>query len=134
MSVRSKSESAVDLVARAEAARVRHVDLQFTDVMGSVKTVTIPASQLGDAMEHGTWFDGSSVESFARTAEADMYLVPAPATSQQLPWPAEPTARLICWATTPDGEPYPGDPRGALLRATRRAERLGFDYRGGPAI
>ena len=134
MSVRSKSETAVDLVARAEAARVRHLDLQFTDVMGAVKTVTIPAAQLRDAVEHGTWFDGSSVESFARTAESDMYLVPDPTTFQLLPWAVEPTARLICWATTPDGEPYPGDPRGALLRALRRAERLGFDYRVGPEI
>jgi glutamine synthetase len=134
VAIRSKPDVAADLVARAEAARVRHVDLQFTDVMGSVKTVTIPASQLGDAMEHGTWFDGSSVESFARTAESDMYLVPDPATFQQLPWPAEPTARLICWATTPDGEPYPGDPRGALRRAIEHAARLGFEYRVGPEI
>jgi len=131
---RSKPEAAADVVARAEAAHVRHVDLQFTDVMGAVKTVTIPAAQLGDAVEHGTWFDGSSVESFARTAESDMYLVPDPATFQLLPWAAEPTARLICWATTPDGQPYPGDPRGALQRALQRAQRLGFEYRVGPEI
>jgi glutamine synthetase len=134
VAVRTKSEVAVDLVARAEAAHVRHVDLQFTDVMGAVKTVTIPAAQLRDAVEHGTWFDGSSVESFARTAESDMYLVPDPATFQLLPWTQEATARLICWATTPDAEPYPGDARGALLRAVQRAERLGYEYRVGPEI
>ncbi len=128
------TESASELAARAEAAHVRHVDLQFTDVMGAVKTVTIPAAQIGDALEHGTWFDGSSVESFARTAESDMYLVPDPATFQLLPWAQEPTARLICWATTPEGEPYPGDPRGALLRAVKAAEQLGFEYRVGPEI
>src|ERR1700730_15786852 len=134
MSVRSKSETAVDLVARAEAARVRHLDLQFTDVMGAVKTVTIPAAQLRDAVEHGTWFDGSSVESFARTAESDMYLIPDPTTFQILPWAAEPTARLICWATTPDGDAYPGDPRGALRRAIHVAGRLGYEYCVGPEI
>src|SRR5579864_3753638 len=134
MAIRTRADTAADLVAQAEAARVRHVDLQFTDVMGAVKTVTIPATQLAAAMEHGTWFDGSSVESFARTAESDMYLVPDPATFQVLPWAAEPTARLICWATTPDGEPYPGDPRGALQRGLLRAERLGFEYRVGPEI
>ena len=134
MAIRTKADSAADLVARAEAARVRHVDLQFTDVMGAVKTVTIPAGQLGAAMEHGTWFDGSSVESFARTAESDMYLLPDPATFQLLPWAGEPTARLICWATTPDGEPYPGDPRGALRRAIDAAARLGYEYCVGPEI
>ncbi|TMB93005.1 MAG: glutamine synthetase [Chloroflexi bacterium] len=132
--MRTKGEVAFDLVARAEAAHVRHVDLQFTDVMGAVKTVTIPAAQLGDAVEHGTWFDGSSVESFARTAESDMYLIPDPATFQLFPWVAEPTARLICWATTPDGEAYPGDPRGALRRAIEAAATLGFEYRVGPEI
>ena len=66
--------------------QVRHIDLQFTDVIGGVKTVTIPASQLGEAIAHGTWFDGSSVDSFARTAESDMYLIPDPSTFQLLPW------------------------------------------------
>ena len=113
---------------------MRHVDLQFTDVLGSVKTVTIPSQQLGDAMEHGTWFDGSSVEGFARTAESDMYLVPDPSTFQVLPWAAEPTARIICWAVSPDGEPYPGDPRGALRRAIERAAQLGYEYRVGPEL
>ncbi|HZU77393.1 MAG TPA: type I glutamate--ammonia ligase [Dehalococcoidia bacterium] len=108
--------------------------MQFTDVVGGVKTVTIPAGQLQDAVEHGTWFDGSSVESFARTAESDMYLVPDPDTFQLLPWAAEPTARLICWACTPDGEPYPGDPRGALRRAIDVAGAQGYGYRVGPEI
>jgi glutamine synthetase len=99
-----------------------------------VKTVTIPAGQLGAAVEHGTWFDGSSVEAFARTAESDMYLVPDPSTFQLLPWAPEPTARVICWATSPDGEPYAGDPRGALRRALQHASELGFDYCVGPEI
>jgi glutamine synthetase len=124
-----------DVLSRADKAGVRYVDLQFTDVMGVVKTVTIPADQLRAAFEHGTWFDGSSVESFARTAESDMYLVPDPGTFRIIPWTGTPpTARLICWAHTPEGEPYPGDPRGALRRAVEAAAQLGFDYRCGPEI
>ncbi len=123
-----------EIVAAAEKSNVRYVDLQFTDVMGAVKTVTIPLNQLGDSLEHGTWFDGSSVESFARTAESDMYLVPDPSTFQVLPWSRPLTARLICWARTPDGEAYPGDPRGALLRAVEHAAGLGFEYRVGPEL
>ena len=72
----TQREAPPDLLARVEEAHVRHIDLQFTDVIGGVKTVTIPASQLSEAIAHGTWFDGSSVDSFARTAESDMYLVP----------------------------------------------------------
>ena len=123
-----------DAVAAARAAGIRHLDLQFTDVTGAVKTVTIPADQLSSALEHGVWFDGSSVESVARTAESDMYLRPDPQTFAVLPWPETPTGRMICWVTTPDGEPYPGDPRGALRRAVERAAQLGFIYRVGPEI
>src|SRR5450631_371573 len=123
-----------DIISRVAAAGVRQVHLQFSDVLGTVKTVTIPASGLDAALERGVWFDGSSVEGFTRTAESDMYLVPDPATLQLLPWAAEPTARLICWARTPDGEPYTGDPRGALQRAVDHAATLGYDYRVGPEI
>ena len=130
----TQKEAPPDLLARVEEAQVRHIDLQFTDVVGGVKTVTIPASQLREAISHGTWFDGSSVDSFARTAESDMYLVPDPSTFQLLPWGDERTARLICWATTPDGEAYQGDPRGVLRRAVEDAERLGFEYHVGPEV
>jgi glutamine synthetase len=130
------SETAGDrsLADRIAEAGVDHVHLQFSDVLGTVKTVTIPAAGLEAALEHGVWFDGSSVEGFTRTAESDMYLVPDPATLQVLPWAAEPTARLICWARTPDGEPYSGDPRGALQRSVDHAASLGYEYRVGPEI
>src|ERR1019366_4137097 len=112
-----------DALAVAQAAGIRHLDLQFTDVTGSVKTVTIPADQLA-----------SSVESVARTAESDMYLVPDPATFAVLPWAEAPTGRMICWLTTPEGEAYPGDSRRARRRATARAAGLGYEYRVGPEI
>jgi len=123
-----------DVATRVAEAGVRHIHLQFSDVLGTVKTVTIPTAGLDAALEHGVWFDGSSVEGFTRTAESDMYLVPDPTSLQVLPWTAEPTARLICWARTPDGEPYSGDPRGALQRAVNHAGTLGYDYRVGPEI
>ena len=128
------ADMADDVLAQSEAAGTRYIDLQFTDVMGAVKTVTIPADQLADTIEHGTWFDGSSVKSFARTAESDMFLVPDLETFRVLPWATPVTARLICWAHTPDGEPYPGDPRGALRRAIEMARELDFEYRCGPEI
>jgi glutamine synthetase len=123
-----------DAVAAAEAAGIRYLDLQFTDVMGSVKTVTIPADQLPSALERGVWFDGSSVESLARTAESDMYLVPDPFTFAVLGWAPVPTGRMICWVTNPEGEAFPGDPRGALRRSIERAAGLGFEYQLGPEI
>ena len=71
---------------RAEKEKVRFVNLQFTDIVGMVKSVTIPIEQLPDCIEHGKWFDGSSIEGFARIAESDMYLVPDLSTFAVIPW------------------------------------------------
>ena len=128
--------AAEDILRSAEAESVRFVNLQFTDITGVVKSVTIPFHQLADSIEHGTWFDGSSIEGFARIAESDMYLKPDISTYQVVPWERgeNTTARLICQVFTPDGHEFPGDPREMLLRALRDAESLGFDYYTGPEL
>src|SRR5215469_10922790 len=64
------------VLARLEAEKVRFVNLEFTDVVGMAKCVTIPVEQFPDCLEHGKWFDGSALEGFARVAESDMYLFP----------------------------------------------------------
>ena len=74
---------------QAEAAKVRFVSLQFTDIMGVVKNVHIPFHKFGDAVEHGLWFDGSSIEGFARIHESDMYLDPDLETFGIIPWESD---------------------------------------------
>ncbi len=115
---------------------VKFIDLQFTDVGGAVKNVTIPTRELEAAVNHGIWFDGSSIEGFARIAESDMYLVPDPSTFAVLPWLTgdEATARLICDVYTPDGQPFIGDPRAVLKRIVGEAEKMGFIYNTGPEL
>ena len=121
---------------RAERDGIRFVNLQFTDIMGLVKTVTIPLHKFQDAVEHGLWFDGSSVEGFARIHESDMFLRPDLETFNPVPWDqgAHPTARVICDVFTPDGEPFLGDPRGVLRRQMERAVKLGFRFQTGPEL
>ncbi|MEX0587162.1 MAG: glutamine synthetase, partial [Patescibacteria group bacterium] len=75
-------ERARELLAQVKADGVRAVSLQFTDLGGSVKSVTIPAHALPDALDKGIWFDGSSIEGFARIHESDMLLRPDPDTYQ----------------------------------------------------
>src|ERR671929_1798293 len=118
-----------DVLKQAEDEHVRFVNLQFTDITGAVKSVTIPIHQFQDSIEHGTWFDGSSIEGFARIAESDMYLLPDISTFRVVPWERgeNTTARVICRVFTPNGEPFPGDPREVLMRALREAQELGFD-------
>lgn len=128
--------SYADLLARTEQHRIKFIDLQFTDVAGLVKNTTIPVHELPAALEYGIWFDGSSIEGFARVAESDMHLRPDPSTFAVVPWlhDEEATARLICDVYTPDGQPFQGDPRGVLRRVLRQAEQMGFQFNTGPEL
>ena len=95
MTASSEKERVLGL---AEQEAVRYVSFQFTDILGVVKSVTIPIHQFEAAIDHGLWFDGSSVEGFTRIHESDMYLQPDLATFGVIPWEreADVTARVIC--------------------------------------
>jgi glutamine synthetase len=123
-----------DLLTRAKEDRVKFFSLQFTDVTGAVKSVDLPIHRLEAVLEDGVWFDGSSVEGFARIQESDMRLVVDPSTYATLPWsPAEMRrARVFCDIYQPDGQPFPGDPRGALKRLLAKIEERGWVFNVGP--
>jgi glutamine synthetase len=125
-----------DIIKRTEADGVQFISLQFTDILGTTKSVTITRSTLPEALERGVWFDGSSIQGFARIQESDMYLMPDPRTYRVLPWSAEERrrARLLCDVHGPNGEPFAGDPRYALRRAIARAEEMGYTYNCGPEL
>ncbi len=80
------------ILATIQAEGVRFVNLEFTDVVGMAKCVTIPVEQFPDCLIHGKWFDGSAIEGFARVAESDMYLFPDLATFAILPGKVRPQA------------------------------------------
>ena len=125
------------LLAHVAQHHVAFVNLQFTDILGMVKTVTIPAGELSDALDHGVWFDGSSIEGFARMVESDMYLMPDPSSYTLIPWDQHDglsTARLICNIYTPDGKPFAGDPRHVLATVTKHAADLGYEFRVAPEL
>lgn len=125
------------LLRRVAADNVAFVNLQFTDVLGIGKTVTIPVEELPDALDHGVWFDGSSIEGFARMVESDMYLVPDLSTYAVIPWDRHEgmiTARLICSVYTPDGKPFAGDPRNVLSRMLDQAAAAGYRFMVAPEL
>jgi glutamine synthetase len=123
-----------DLTARVKEDGVKFISLQFTDVTGAVKSVDIPIKRLSEAIQDGIWFDGSSIEGFARIQESDMRLVLDPKTYAVLPWTPEEAkrARVFCDIYLPDGSPFPGDPRGTLKRALERIQQRGWTYNVGP--
>ena len=123
-----------DLVKRVKEENVKFVSLQFSDVTGAVKSVDMPVRRLEDALNDGVWFDGSSVEGFARIQESDMMLILDPDTYAVLPWSSEDSrrARIFCDIYMPNGDPFEGDPRGTLKRQLKRVEEKGWTFNIGP--
>ncbi|MCP1144246.1 type I glutamate--ammonia ligase [Lysinibacillus endophyticus] len=107
---------------------VKYIRLQFTDILGTIKNVEIPVSQLDKALDNKMMFDGSSIEGFVRIEESDMYLKPDLDTFVIFPWTNEKgkVARFICDIANPDGTPFAGDPRSNLKRILANMEELGF--------
>src|SRR5437588_10671533 len=94
MSEQRKQTDRDHVLAALEAERVRFVNLEFTDVVGMAKCVTIPVEQFPACLEHGKWFDGSALEGFARVAESDMYLFPDLSTFAILPGEVRPQSAI----------------------------------------
>jgi len=125
-----------DVIDEIDEENVDFLRLQFTDILGTVKNVSVPASQAEKAFTEGIYFDGSSINGFVRIQESDMRLDPDPSTFAVLPWRDEEkgaTARLICDVIdTSTGEPFSGDPRGVLKNAIDRANEMGFEVNMAP--
>ena len=81
-----KDDLKAKVLEEAKKKNVKFVEIQFTDMLGVIKSVTIPVEMLEESLERGTWFDGSSIEGFARICESDMFLKPDPSTFAILPW------------------------------------------------
>ncbi len=119
-----------------EERGIRFIRLWFTDVLGFLKSFAITPAELEVALEDGLSFDGSSIDGFSRTYEADMLARPDPTTFQILPWKSgnDGVARMFCDIVTPDGEPFEGDPRHVLRRTMKRAADLGYTFYVAPEI
>ncbi|MCC7438873.1 MAG: type I glutamate--ammonia ligase [Armatimonadetes bacterium] len=122
----------------ARERNVQFVNLQFTDIVGVLKAVTIPVWKLEEAIDNNVWFDGSSIEGFARIHESDMFLKLDLDTFAVIPWtknsPSGTLARIICDVYMPDGSPFEGDPRFILKRQLERAKQMGYVFNVGPEL
>ncbi|MBT2500848.1 glutamine synthetase [Agromyces sp. ISL-38] len=126
-----------DFVLRTiEERGVKFVRLWFTDVVGTLKSVAIAPAEVEGAFTEGIGFDGSAIEGLSRSFESDLLAYPDPTTFQTLPWRGDidPTARMFCDITTPDGEPAVADPRNVLKRTLARAADRGFTFYTHPEI
>jgi glutamine synthetase len=123
-----------EILEQVKKDNVKFISFQFSDVTGKVKSVDAPVEQLEGALDGGIWFDGSSVQGFARIQESDMHLYVDPDTYAVLPWTPEgmKRARFFCDIYTPDDEPFPGDPRGLLKRMMAELKERDMVFNCGP--
>lgn len=130
-------EKQAEFVLRTiEERDIRFVRLWFTDVLGTLKSVSIAPAELEGAFDEGIGFDGSAIEGFARVHESDMLAKPDPSTFTILPWRSEGpgVARLFCDILMPDGSPSYADPRHVLKRTLTRAADQGFSFYTHPEV
>lgn len=116
--------------------KVKFIRLQFTDILGVMKSISITADQLEKALNGELMFDGSSIEGFVRIEESDMYLKPDLDTFLVLPWAnsasGSKTARFICDIYDSANQPFHGSPRQALKNMLQEALELGYSMQVGP--
>ncbi|HEN6394211.1 TPA: type I glutamate--ammonia ligase [Streptococcus agalactiae] len=122
--------TAEDIRREVKEKNVTFLRLMFTDILGVMKNVEIPATdeQLDKVLSNKAMFDGSSIEGFVRINESDMYLYPDLDTWIVFPWGDEngAVAGLICDIYTAEGESFAGDPRGNLKRNMKRMQEMGY--------
>jgi len=122
------------ILNKIQKDKVKFIELQFTDLFGTLKSIEIPVECVKDAIAKGVWFDGSSINGFARLKESDMYLLPDLSTyavfmgSEELK-----TARFFCDVYGPDGC-FSGSPRGILKKVINEGLEMGYAFKVGPEL
>ena len=114
---------------------VGFIRLQFCDMNGTIKNLSLPISQLNKVLNDEIMLDGSSIKGFRSIETSDMYFYPDFDTFMILPWcerEGENVARIICDIHNADGTPFEGCPRCNLKRMIARAEKLGYKMNVGP--
>lgn len=131
-----RKDKTQEIFKKVKKENIKFIYLQFSDVTGALKSVSIQSDIFQNAIESGLWFDGSSIQGFARIFESDMLLRPDLNTFHVLPWsePQRKTARVICDVYLPNGQPFEGDPRYVLKRITEMAWEMGYTYNIGAEV
>ena len=114
---------------------IEFIKLEFCDINGIMKNLSIPSEQLDSALNNEIMLDGSSIKGFRNIETSDMYFYPDLKTFAIIPWRSDDegkVARFICDIHNADGTPFEGCPRCNLKRMIEKAEKLGYTMNVGP--
>jgi len=119
-----------------EEKDIKFIRLQFVDINGVPKTISIPYSSedIETVFTDGLLFDGSSIDGFVEVENSDLIMKPDPTTFSLLPWRPEESGvcRYICDIYTTENKPFEGDPRSTLKKSLEKIKKSGLDYNIGP--
>ena len=124
-----------DIKGYIKEYNIKFIKLQFVDINGQVKNLSIPSEHIDKILANEIMLDGSSIKGFRSIETSDMFFYPDINSFQILPWRGKDginSARLICDIYNADGTPFEGCPRCNLKRIMAEAEKLGFSMNIGP--
>lgn len=124
-----------NIIKLCEENNVCFIRLQFCDINGTIKNLSLPIGQLNKVLNNEIMLDGSSIKGFRNIETSDMCFYPDLDTFKILPWcerDGKNVARIICDIHNSDGTPFEGCPRCNLKRMIKRAEKLGLKMNVGP--
>lgn len=124
------------ILQEAKEKNVKLIRLQFVDMHGHPKHMSIHVQQLEKALNNEILLDGSSIAGFRSIETSDMAFYPDLNTFKVMPWKEgdRTVARVICDIHNPDGTPFDGCPRNNLKRVMREAEKMGMVLNVGPEL
>ena len=118
-----------------EENNIEFIKLEFCDINGIMKNLSVPCEQLDSVMNNEIMLDGSSIKGFRSIETSDMYFYPDLKTFAIIPWRSDDdvkVTRFICDIHNADGTPFEGCPRCNLKKMIARAEKLGYTMNVGP--
>lgn len=123
------------IIRTVKDQNVKFIEMQFSDILGAVKSVALPTSNIEKALDEGMFIDGSSILGYATIEESDMRAQPILSSFQVYPWTCNggiKTARLLCQIYDHSGNRFKGDPRWVLEKMVKKAKDKGYDVNLGP--
>ncbi len=123
-----------DILKKVKKENVKFIEMQFSDILGTVKSVSIPTTRVENVIDDGVFLDGSSILGYATIEESDMRANPILDSFQIYPWidSGVKTARFMCTISDHSGNRFKGDPRWALEKMVDKVKEMGYDFNVGP--